>query len=187
MKPNHYLDKEVVGEYDKERFQSKKWQKEYLDVIERGFVAKWAKGKVLDVGCGTGRMSFLDDYTGLDYSEEMILKARKLYPNKRFIGGNAMKLPFKNNSFDTVISFRLLMHLDNWKKAFKEIVRVVKKDGLIIIDTKTKLLSLPNKIRRNKINLISLKELPESSVSFSFPPVLALTKLIVIKNTLKTF
>lgn len=74
------------------------------------------------------------------------------------------------------------MHLKDWKKAFKEMMRVCKKGGIIIIDVKTKLLFPQNLIRKNKINLISLNELPHPEVVFDFPPKLPLTKLLVIRK-----
>lgn len=183
MKPSHYKSKSVVDDYDKKRFATKKWTKEYLDVIERGFVAKYAKGKVLDVACGTGRLAFLDNYTGIDFSKEMIHKANKSYPQKEFWIGDATDLPFNEESFDTVIALRLLMHMGkNWKKTFDEMHRVCKKGGIIIIDTKTKLLTIQNALRKEKIIFVPLKELPRPSVVFEFPPAFPLTRLLVIKK-----
>lgn len=183
MKPEHYKDKETVETYDELRFKTGKWTKEYMDVIERGFVAKWSKGRVLDVACGTGRMSFLDDYTGVDFSDEMLKIAREQYPNKLFLKGDATALQFETNSFDTVIALRLFMHLGkDWKKAFDEMYRVCRKGGILIFDIKTPLLTIQNKLRKSKIYFVPMKEFPKPSVVFDFPPKFPLTKLIVVKK-----
>ena len=110
MKPDFYKDKNVVKDYDKERFHTGKWTKEYLDILERGFCAKYSKGQILDIACGTGRMSFLEKYTGVDISNEMLQQARKLHPNKDFLKDDATMLAFPDNSFETVIALRLFMH-----------------------------------------------------------------------------
>jgi len=184
MKPEYYKNKEVVNKYDEDRFSTSKWTKEYMDVIEREFVAKWAKGITLDVACGTARMAFLENYIGLDFSKEMINKAMELNPNKTFILGDATKLPFKDNSFDTILAFRLFMHLgeDNWRRAFDEMYRVCKKGGRLIFDIKTTLLTYANIIRKGKIFFVPMKNLPKPSVIFNFPPKFPLTKLVVIKK-----
>jgi|SRR6185369_1834149 len=49
-----------------------------------------------------------------------------------FVAYNGKKLPFADNSFDTVISFHVLHHTDDAKKYFKEIVRVAKKRVLLV-------------------------------------------------------
>jgi len=184
MKPDHYKDKETVDTYDELRFKTGKWTKEYMDLLERGFVAKWSKGEVLDVACGTGRMAFLEDYFGLDISDEMIKKARELNPNRLFNKGDATAIQFPNDYFDTVIALRLFMHLgkDKWRKAFDEIYRVCKPGGRLIFDIKTPLLSYTNIIRKGKIFFVPEKELPKPKVVLKFPHQFPLTKLIVIEK-----
>lgn len=191
MKPEYYKKKDVAKTYDKDRFQTGKWTKEYLDIIERGIVAKYAYGKVLDVGCGTGRMSFLPNYTGVDFSKEMLNQARRLHKNKKFVLGNVLKpLPFKN--FDTVIALRLLMHLgDDWEFAFKNLYNVCKDGGTLIVDTKTALVEPLNIFRKSKVRTIHPVEilniflrnapLPNIKVEFDYPPIMPLTKILVIK------
>ena len=45
---------------------------------------------------------------------------------------NNFKIPFENNSFDLVISTSVFEHVFNKEEAFREIKRVLKKDGLAI-------------------------------------------------------
>jgi ubiquinone/menaquinone biosynthesis C-methylase UbiE len=93
---------------------------------------------VLDLGCGNGRLlGFLNerkniDYTGVDNSEELISIAKSNYPDGNFEVGNALSLPYADNSFDFVASFAVFHHIPGRKtreKFMSEISRVLKKDG----------------------------------------------------------
>jgi ubiquinone/menaquinone biosynthesis C-methylase UbiE len=180
MKTEHYLKERTAKEYDKERFETNKWQKEYMDLLERGFVAKYSKGCVLDVGCGTGRMSFLSLYQGLDFSDEMIKKAQEQHPERIFFKADVFKIPFEDETFDTVIAFRLFMHLKNkWRKAFDEIYRVTKTGGRIICDIK---MPLCNVLKKEKIKTISLSEFNNVKIILDYPPIMPMTKFILIEK-----
>lgn len=87
------------------------------------------KGKLLDVGCGTGiAYEFFNvDYTGIDPSEELLKQCKG-----KSVLGKAEELPFENESFDVVIAVTSLHHCD-LDKAVSEIKRVVKKNGVIVI------------------------------------------------------
>lgn len=86
--------------------------------------------KILDVGCGTGwftrRIAHWGDLyvTGLDISPEWLAFARKRDPNAHYVQGDALALPFHNNSFDSVISVAALCFTEDWKSAIREIIRV---------------------------------------------------------------
>ncbi len=98
--------------------------------------------KILDVATGTGKQAFAfakkgHDVIGIDLSEDMLKIAKKnnAYPNLRFEEADATKLPFKNNCFDvSCISFALHdMPLSIGEKVIKEMVRVTKPKGIIMI------------------------------------------------------
>lgn len=62
------------------------------------------KGKVLDVGCGYGRLSeWFDDYTGIDFSPDFIERARRLYPDKKFEVKNACATDYEDKEFNWAI------------------------------------------------------------------------------------
>src|SRR3989344_5484974 len=66
--------------------------KDFLKYIKDG-------DKILDVGCGNGRLIKLFenvniDYTGIDNSEELIKIAKNNYPNQNFLVGEILQLPF---------------------------------------------------------------------------------------------
>jgi len=91
---------------------------------------------ILDVGCGTGfYFPILKEYTskltGIDFSPEMIQEAKKLIKNKKFKNvmaeiANIEKLKYKDNSFDCVLCFDVLHHIQNLNKGLSEIKRVLK-------------------------------------------------------------
>ncbi|HEY7079200.1 MAG TPA: methyltransferase domain-containing protein, partial [Nitrososphaeraceae archaeon] len=104
---------------------------------------------ILDVGCGTGDdvislaelVGNTGRVTGVDNSEKMIMEARKRYelkakeklPTVEFHIGNVLHLDFADNSFDCSRAERLLIHIDDPRKAIAEMVRVTKSGGRIVI------------------------------------------------------
>jgi len=96
--------------------------------------------KVLDIGCGTGRLisDLLDRgaiITGVDVSKNMLEVARKKFPKVHFIEGDIRKIPFKDDSFDFVIATFVIVHLQQCEleKAFDEVYRVLKPSGKFIL------------------------------------------------------
>ena len=89
---------------------------------------------ILDVGTGTGRLAIPlalrgAEVVGLDASEEMLRRAGEKaggLPNLEFELGDARQLRFPARSFDYVISFRTLMHFDDWQAVISEMCRVSK-------------------------------------------------------------
>lgn len=95
---------------------------------------------VLDVGCGEGftlgRLSkekIGKEFEGIEYDEGAIELSRKLYPRLSIRKGDIYDLPYKNNSFDLVVCTEVLEHLENPKKAYRELVRVSRKYILLSV------------------------------------------------------
>jgi 2-polyprenyl-3-methyl-5-hydroxy-6-metoxy-1,4-benzoquinol methylase len=98
------------------------------------------KGHILDVGCWTGQLySVLSSsgykYTGIDVSSDAIDTAKKRYKKANWDIANASNLPFKSSQFDSVVIFEVFEHVDNEKETIKEISRVLKKNGVLILST----------------------------------------------------
>lgn len=103
-----------------------------------------ARGKVLDLACGTGGFSFLLEDLGfnvvaLDNSDVMLSKAKEFAKDRRskveFVKGDARKLPFEENSFDYVVFIDSLVHFEprDLNSTFKEVARVLKPSGRFIL------------------------------------------------------
>ena len=94
--------------------------------------------KILDIAAGTGSSSrpLVDkgaEVTALDFSQGMIEQGRKQNKNIKFVQGDALKLPFEENSFDvTTISFGL-RNTSSTEIALKEALRVTKDGGRIVV------------------------------------------------------
>ena len=94
--------------------------------------------KILDIAAGTGSSSrpLVDkgaEVTALDFSQGMIEQGRKQNKNINFVQGDALKLPFEDNSFEvTTISFGL-RNTSNTEIALKEALRVTKDSGRIVV------------------------------------------------------
>lgn len=67
--------------------------------------------------------------TGVDFSEVMVERAKKLFPKIDFVEGDAENLPFKDKSFDNFLMNFGLLHLEHPEKALSEAFRVLRKGG----------------------------------------------------------
>lgn len=89
---------------------------------------------ILDVGSGEGfTLNRLKEkgigkkLEGLEYSKDAIALGKKTYPDIKITQGSIYELPYEDNSFDLVLCTEVLEHLDEPKKALKELIRVSKK------------------------------------------------------------
>ena len=130
-----YYDK-LAKDYDNDRFGNS-----YGHYIHRQETAllvnllKGLNGNIVDLGCGTGRLSSFAT-TGLDGSKEMLAVAKAKHPDKNFILAPLQQLPFDDNSVDVFYSFHVFMHLpaETTNAAFAEIARTLKPGGKLIFD-----------------------------------------------------
>lgn len=99
------------------------------------------KGRIdiLDAGCGTGLtlkgLSRYGNSFGIDISETA-LNYCQMRGLKRIVEASTLELPFRDGSFDLVVSADVLYHkkVKNDSGAIKEIYRVLKKGGILIIN-----------------------------------------------------
>lgn len=111
--------------------------------FNRYFTAKsFIKGKrVLDIACGEGYGSKLlkewgaIEVVGVDISEEAIDIAQTYFSGNgiEYIQHCAEELPFENDSFDIVISFETIEHVNSPDKYLSELSRVLKFGGIAIV------------------------------------------------------
>ncbi|MFZ5955658.1 MAG: methyltransferase domain-containing protein [Nanoarchaeota archaeon] len=93
--------------------------------------------KLLDIGCGIGDninyfFNLGAEVFGIDDSKEMINQGKKKYAKLRncFIKSNFESLPFDDESFDVINSSFAIHYAEDPINAFKEIFRVLKKEGI---------------------------------------------------------
>ena len=117
-------------------------QNNWTDTLRRAEIAlisKYAHGCVLDIGCGTGfHLAWLSANTdceliGLDVSPAMLSSASITAPNAKLVEGNAERIPFGENEFDTVLCMFSTLNLCDYNKALAEIRRVLKPNGHAIL------------------------------------------------------
>jgi len=111
------------------------------------FARRFSAGKtVLDAACGTGYGSALVGENakvvhGVDISGEAVEYAREQYesPNVRFSQSDCMTLPFPSETFDLVVAFEIIEHLQDQEGFLKELSRVLTHGGLLILSTPNRL------------------------------------------------
>lgn len=107
------------------------------------FASPYVSGKiVLDAACGSGFGSEIlsqkaKKVVGVDISWEAIQYCKTHYkkPNLSFIQMNCNSLAFSASTFDIIVSFETLEHIQNVEVFLPELRRVLKKGGLLIMST----------------------------------------------------
>lgn len=107
--------------------------------------SKMVSGRVLEIGTGTGYgidiiAPSCDRFTTLDkFSSEA---TAALPGNVEFVKATVPPLPFKDESFDYVVSFQVIEHIADDRTFIKEVHRVLRKGGKFIVTTPNKPMSI---------------------------------------------
>jgi SAM-dependent methyltransferase len=110
--------------------------------------AGMVSGNVLEIGCGWGRGLELlteaaDHYTGIDKNGELIASLQKEYPSATFIQANIPPLnTLADNTFDYIVTFQVIEHIDDDGLFIREARRVLKPGGKLLLTTVNTLFSL---------------------------------------------
>lgn len=116
-------------------------------VARYAFAARLARGKrVLDAGCGAGYgaarlTACARQVVAIDIAPEAVEGACRQYGFARlqFLRGDCRDLPFQSGSFDLVVAFEVIEHLQEWERLLAEARRVLAPCGEMIISTPNRL------------------------------------------------
>lgn len=142
-----------IADYDQSGYDYTKYWigRQYEDKLEHELLEQWLPIRgdhLIDLGGGFGR--FMSTYlprfkqaTLLDYSQANLEVATQGavqlgYSNLKTIRGSVYQIPVPNQSFDAAIMIRVLHHLEEPEQAFSEIHRLLKPDGILIIEMANK-------------------------------------------------
>jgi len=137
------------------------------------FALRFVSSKIVfDLACGTGYgtklLSETSDFViGADISREALAYAKRHYGrvhNTEFILSDAHNLPFRDEVFDSVVSFETIEHLVHYEKFIHEIHRVMSAGGQFILSTPNRERSARNPFHVKEFNV---EELSQSLGNFS--------------------
>lgn len=106
-------------------------------IVAKGFVS----GNLLEIGCGEGRGvqalgPLVNHYHGMDKIGEILDRLKDKYPEFTFEQAIIPPLAgLKDNSFDSVVSFQVIEHIEDDRQYLEEIYRVLKPGGMALIST----------------------------------------------------
>ncbi len=172
---------------------------QFLAGWDAGFYAKYADtlkpsepgARVLDVGCGVGQVvarlaeaGF--EAHGVDVSEPNIERAKKFCPRCRLYDGR--KLPFPDAHFGSVGALNVLEHVDEPESFIKELVRVTRLGGRIVLsspnffrvlgfrDYHPRMRGIANKWRNWRRLQVKRRQMREAPESVRFDKMTAIVK-----------
>ncbi|GAB2023953.1 class I SAM-dependent methyltransferase [Lactovum odontotermitis] len=135
LESSQYYD-QIAGNFDHS------WDG-FLSSFFKRFIVKHLEipkeAQLLDVGCANGKLlSMLEKKqqfhgTGIDISEKMVIVARALHPEFKFVAGSAQDLPFADNSFDIAVCSASFHHFPDPAGFLAEASRIIKPDGKLVI------------------------------------------------------
>lgn len=114
-------------------------------IFQRHLVAyreasKLIGGKVLEVGCGEGYgIAILalkaQEYVAIDKFQTNLDDYKKQYKNIRFMQANVPPFPFEDNTFDALVTFQVIEHIEEDEEFVSEMYRVLKPKGTLVLTT----------------------------------------------------
>jgi len=136
-----YLLKKTEEDYDRiaEHFSETRFSAWPEFLYFQKFIKKG--NRVLDAGCGNGRLSEIvekskADYLGVDISERIIEKAREKYPKNKFEKKDILDLQFSEGEFDLVFCNAVLQHIPSQGYrilALENLFYILKPKGYLIM------------------------------------------------------
>jgi len=137
--------------------------------------------KLLDVGSGNGYLKYFCDFGDIDWHgieiwEERFKDCERLGYRMYRCDIDSENLPFEDETFDVVVASHVLEHLKNREFALREMYRVLKNNGLIIVGTPIKPIFISNLLNF----LYSFRVIHKGETAFNFD--LTSLKKFLLKN-----
>jgi len=99
----------------------------------RHALARQVEGRILDLGCGTGRnlrlFEMTSKVTGLELEFGLLARAHRRAPHVPLVIGRAEELPFQSGCFDTVVSSLVFCSVADPNQGLAEVSRVLDEAG----------------------------------------------------------
>lgn len=142
-------------------------------LVRYWWAAQLAPGRrVLDAGCGAGYGSEIlhkagpASLTGIDIAESVVDAIRDALPESVTLDtGDVRSLPYPDKSFDLVVCFEVIEHIDEQQAVVEELARVLTDDGILAI-------SSPNPAKYPAGNPHHVKELTAAELDGLLKPLL---------------
>lgn len=131
----------MAGEKDWDEWTNPYETKRRLDAIFNRLLSRenLAGSTLLDAGCGAGHFSesacaLGAIVTSLDVGENLLAQVASRCESQCVVG-SVLDLPFNDNSFDVVLSTEVIEHTTDPLQALREIVRVARPGGRVLVTT----------------------------------------------------
>lgn len=135
----------------------------FLNVQEKAtlkMISPWPSATILDVGGGHGQLTGSLIQNGYKVSvlgsADVCKKRIQGFIDKglcEFTTGNMIEIPYPDEAFDIVISFRLLPHVTKWKQLIRELTRVARRSVIVDYPSKKSINSISSLFFRLKKSL----------------------------------
>lgn len=121
------------------------WHRNKLNNVVSAIKLKYINPlNILDVGSASGwflselKKEFKNsECVGIDTHKAAINYGKKKYKNIKLVRADAHKIPFKENTFEVIVCCEVLEHVEEPEVVIKEMKRVLKRNGRLIIEIDT--------------------------------------------------
>jgi len=142
MREKYWKDKWQADRVDVTRFYNSYSGTNMLHVFDQLIPDKKKYNSLIDIGCGAGwyfqyfrERKHISRLVGLDSAKEPLSICKQRNPFVDTVLASAEKLVFNDEEFDIVLSMGLIEHFEDPKPILGEMVRILKKGGLLILET----------------------------------------------------
>ena len=115
------------------------------------FASRYARGRVLEVGCGEGygaaMLSKRADTFGLEYDPRVAAHAAGRYPAVRVAVADACRLPVRGSTFDAIVALQVLEHLHCAETFLTACRRALAPSGTVVLSTPNRVTFSPQGTR----------------------------------------